>query len=60
MCKQNELILFIFTVIGCLLAISFLMFTIEVRDMPLLMYVRIIYSALAIAITGVAHVFQGQ
>jgi Ca2+/Na+ antiporter len=31
MCKQNELILFIFTVIGCLLAISFLMFTIEVR-----------------------------
>jgi hypothetical protein len=28
--------------------------------MPLLMYVRIIYSALAIGITGVVHVLQGQ
>jgi hypothetical protein len=28
--------------------------------MPLLMNVRIIYSALVIVITGVAHVLQGQ
>ncbi|CAH1378592.1 unnamed protein product, partial [Tenebrio molitor] len=60
MCKQSGLFLFIFTVIACLFIISILMFTLEVRDMPLLMYARIIHTVLAVVITGVIHILQGQ